>query len=173
MNNKKLLTWLLLTTVVVGWIGATFASDSTNTWVTNIKKVFRWERGGMGFFMGANLTDAEKTALESMTDAEKKTFFETKMTEQKAKMDAHENVIDKLLAWVSLTSEEETLRQEIIKERSERKTKIAEMEAKMEEIKPILEKKRNWETLTADEQKKLDEFESTRPAKVGFRWMHR
>jgi hypothetical protein len=33
-----------------------------------------------------------------MTDAEKQTFFETKMTEQKTKMEAHENVIDKVLA---------------------------------------------------------------------------
>jgi hypothetical protein len=33
-----------------------------------------------------------------MTDSEKQTFFETKMTEQKAKMITHENVIDKLLA---------------------------------------------------------------------------
>jgi hypothetical protein len=33
-----------------------------------------------------------------MTDAEKQTFFETKMTAEKAKREAHENVIDKVLA---------------------------------------------------------------------------
>ena len=30
------------------------------------------------------LTDAEKTSLEKMTDAEKKAFFEAKMTAEKA-----------------------------------------------------------------------------------------
>ena len=33
-----------------------------------------------------------------MTDEEKQTFFEEKMAEEKAKREAQENVIDKLLA---------------------------------------------------------------------------
>jgi hypothetical protein len=45
-----------------------------------------------------NLTDAEKTSLESMTQVEKKAFFEQKMQAQKLEMDAKDNVIDKLLA---------------------------------------------------------------------------
>lgn len=213
MKNKKLLTWLLLTTVVVSWIWASFASDSTSTGNTNDTREFRkmpelteaqkaemeviktiiekkkawttltsdeqtkldefeanhpkrwewrWFWRGKGLFMD-ELTDAEKTALESMTDTEKQEFFEKKREEQKAKMEAHENVIDKLLAWLTLTAEEETIKQEIIKERAERKTKIAEMEAKIAEIKPILEKKKAWTTLTAEEQAKLDEFEAQRP----------
>jgi hypothetical protein len=43
------------------------------------------------------LTDEEKTKLESMTDEEKKAFFETKRTELEAKQEAKEAVIDKLL----------------------------------------------------------------------------
>lgn len=218
MKNKKLLTGLLLTTVVVSGIWASFAADTASTWTTNTNKVFRkmpelteaqkaemeviktiiekkkawttltsdeqakltafeanrpawmgrWQ-GNRGWKMGerwfwfAQLTDAEKTALESMSDTEKQEFFEKKREEQKAKMEAHENVIDKVLAWSTLTAEEETIKQEIITQRTERKTKIAEMEAKIAEIKPILEKKKAWTTLTADEQTKLDEFEAERP----------
>lgn len=175
MNNKKILTGLLLTTIVVGWIWATFASDTTNSWTTNTNKVFNWLRAWMGKFMGAELTDAEKTALEAMTDTEKQTFFETKRTTQKAKIEAHENVIDKLLAWSTLTSEEEAVKAEIIKVRAERKLEREAREAEMEAIQPILEKKRNWETLTTDEQTKLDAFESNRPGKwwMRWRWMHR
>ncbi len=83
----------------------------------------RWDRGG---FIN-NLTEEEKTALDSMTDDEKKAFFETKKAENDAKRTSHENVIDKLLSWEKLTAEEEVVRAEIIKERSERKT---EMEAR-------------------------------------------
>ena len=218
MKNKKLLTGLLLTTVVVSGIWASFAADTASTWTTDTNRIFRkmpelteaqkaemeviktiiekkkawttltsdeqakltafeanrpawirrwhgdrwwkmWER----WFWFAELTDAEKTALESMTDTEKQEFFEKKREEQKAKMESHENVIDKLLAWSTLTSEEETIKQEIITQRAERKLKQAEMEAKMAEIKPILEKKKAWTTLTSDEQTKLDEFEAQRP----------
>jgi len=45
-----------------------------------------------------DLTAEEKTALESMTTEEKKAFFEAKKTEMQAKREAHEAVIDKLLA---------------------------------------------------------------------------
>ncbi|NDK08545.1 hypothetical protein EOM39_04870 [Candidatus Gracilibacteria bacterium] len=223
MKNKKLLTGLLLTTVVVSGIGASFAADTASTGTTNTNKVFRkmpelteaqkaemeviktiiekkkagttltsdeqakltaFEanrpagmgrgQGNRGGKMGergfgfAQLTDAEKTALESMSDTEKQEFFEKKREEQKAKMEAHENVIDKVLAGSTLTAEEETIKQEIITQRTERKTKIAEMEAKIAEIKPILEKKKAGTTLTADEQTKLDEFEAERPEGKGF-----
>jgi hypothetical protein len=43
------------------------------------------------------LTDEEKTKLQSMSDTEKKAFFETKRTEAEAKQQAKEAVIDKLL----------------------------------------------------------------------------
>ncbi|MFA5917150.1 MAG: hypothetical protein WC850_02840 [Candidatus Gracilibacteria bacterium] len=217
MKNKKILTGLLLTAVVVGGIGATtFANDSTNSGTTNtvrgygkmnnltaeqkiemtaIKVIMQKKKNGetlttdeqakltafeanrpagmgMGMLMGKgqggrggeigergfenNLTDAEKTALTTMTDSEKQTFFETKMTEQKAKMITHENVIDKLLAGQTLTPSEETTKQEIIKERADRKIEMQKRQADMAEIKTILEKKKAGTTLTSDEQAKLD-----------------
>lgn len=241
MKNKKLLTGLLLTTIVVGWISATFASDSTNSWITNtIKEYWRWftmtaeqkieidamkvifdkKKNGetlttdeqaklttfeanrpqrwewkwfgwkmwerwewkwigwkmWGQFMN-NLTDAEKTALTTMTDTEKQAFFEKKREENKVKRDAHENVIDKVLAGKTLTSDEETTKQEIIKERADKKAQKVQMEAKMTEIKPILDKKKAWTTLTADEQAKLDAFKASRPEWEWrwkwFGWWHR
>jgi len=45
-----------------------------------------------------HLTEEEKTALESMTDDEKKAFFDTKKAEMQVKRQSHEAVIDKLLA---------------------------------------------------------------------------
>ena len=86
-------------------------------------KMGKWQwkgRGDKGGFIN-DLTTEEKTALESMTDDEKKAFFETKKVENDAKRTAHENVIDKLLSWEKLTAEEEVVRTEIIKERAERK----------------------------------------------------
>ena len=82
--------------------------------------------------------------------------METKRLELEAKFEARETVIDKLLAGTTLTATEETLRQEIIKERAEQKTKRAEMKAQKEKIKAILEKKKAGTTLTAEEQALLD-----------------
>jgi hypothetical protein len=52
-----------------------------------------------------NLTDEEKISLETMSDEDKKEFFEAKKTEQqaakveqKAQRDSREAVIDSLLA---------------------------------------------------------------------------
>lgn len=127
-----------------------------------------WQR-----FMGNNLTDAEKTALEKMTDAEKTAFIEKKKEDQKIKMEAHQNVIDKVLSWKSLTSKEEITKNEIIKQRALKKGQKNEMQSKMNEIKPILEKKRNWITLTADEQTKLDTLWKSRWQWNRFAWWNR
>lgn len=93
----------------------------------NKPEMWGWEwkmgkkgRGDKGGFIN-DLTTEEKSALESMTNDEKKAFFETKKAENDAKRTAHENVIDKLLSWEKLTAEEEVVRTEIIKERAERK----------------------------------------------------
>lgn len=112
----------------------------------------------MGGHMGPmqELTDAEKTALESMTDTEKQAFFDKKRAEAETKRDAREAVIDKLLAGTTLTTDEETLRKEIITERAERKAKQAEMKAKMDQIKAIMDKKKAGTTLTTEEQALLD-----------------
>lgn len=113
----------------------------------------KWNRWGKM----ENLTDAEKTSLESMTQVEKKAFFEQKMQAQKLEMDAKDNVIDKLLAWETLTSDEQAIKQTIIKDRAERKVKQAE---KLE-IRTLMQKQKAWETLTQDEQSKLTEFQAS------------
>ena len=97
--------------------------------------------GGHGNPMMVQMTDAEKTAFEALSDTEKKVFMDKKRTEMEAKMEARDAIIDKLLAGITLTSTEESLRQEIIKERALMKTKRAEMKAQMEKVKAILDKK--------------------------------
>lgn len=109
-----------------------------------------------------HLTDAEKIALESMSDEEKKTFFDTKKSEMKAERESHRNVIDKLLAGETLTAEEETIRAEIIKKRAERKAQMEERKAKMETVKTLVEKEKSGQTLTSDEQATLDEMKERR-----------
>lgn len=134
----------------------------------------RWWKGWewmwmFGFWLWIEkLTDEEKTQLESMTDEQKKAFFETKRAEIEARQELRETVIDKLLAWTTLTSEEETVRQEIISERTEIKAKKAEME----EIRTIMKKYKSGETLTTEEQAKLDEFKANIPERKEFwkRW---
>lgn len=180
MKNKKILVWLLIATVTTAWLSYSYA-DSTSTWSSNTKKEFRsnfwsWSHRWLSFenmwfvrwFNWVELTDTEKTALQSMTAEQKKTFFEQKMTTEKAQRDAKETVIDKLLAWQTLTVWEETIRQEIIKERAERKTQIQARETQMQTIKAILEKKKNGETLTADEQATLDSFKGNSHGKWLF-----
>ncbi len=180
MKNNVIISSLVASILIAWMVGLSASADDINTW--NIEKVFkkwwfeRWlwdfsDRGGefkkgKGWFMKW-LTDEEKTTLESMNDEEKKVFFETKKAERetereskKVERQAHENVIDKLLAWKNLTSEEETLRSEIIEKRAERKVQREVKNAEMEEIKSIMKKKKSWEDLTDEEQVKLDEMKS-------------
>jgi len=139
----------------------------------------KWERMSKMF-----LTTEEREEVKDMTKEEKKEFMKTKkeefknMTdEQKAelkekmvaekesmklKREAKDAVIDSLLAWKTLTSEQETLKEEIIKERAEKKANRLERKSKMEEIKTILEKKKSWEDLTEEEETKLKEMKSDR-----------
>lgn len=95
-------------------------------WMKRGEWMKSWERGERGEKWGFmnNLTTEEKTALQSMTTEEKKAFFEAKKAEQIAKRDAREGVIDKLLAWQTLTADEEVVRAEIIKERADRKAEM-------------------------------------------------
>lgn len=117
-----------------------------------------------------NLTDDEKTALESMTDDEKKAFFDTKREEKEAEREAHENVIDKVLAWDSLTSEEEAIKNEIIEKRAEREVEREARETERAEMEPIFEKLKNSEELSDTEQVKLDEFKADRQGWKGWKW---
>ena len=127
MKNTKILAGLLATIIIATWASATFA--------------------GYGF--KNNLTTEQKASLEIMTEEEKTAFFKTYREAQVAKREAREAVLDALLAGQTLTSEQEVIRAEIIKERAERK-------ANREEIKTIMEKKEAWEELTVEEQAKLD-----------------
>ena len=67
------------------------------------------------------LTDEEKEKIANMTDAEKKEYFEAKRTEQRTKMESYDNVMDKVLNWETLTSEEEVVKKELIEFRKNMK----------------------------------------------------
>jgi len=101
------------------------------------------------------LTDAEKTALESMTQEDKQAFFEAKRSEQEAKREEREVIIDTLLSGGTLTSNQEIVRAEIIKERALQKADMEERKIQMETIKTLLEKKKSGETLTSEEETTL------------------
>lgn len=121
-----------------------------------------WEWFGWkwAFWVGFdNLTDEEKTQLESMTDEQKQAFFEAKRQEQEVKMEAREVVIDKLLNGETLTDEQKVIVEEIKAQRAEHKAKKAEMES----VRVLFEKVKNGETLSSDEQTKLDEFKANMP----------
>ena len=96
-----------------------------------------------------NLTDDEKKSLENMTDTQKKEFFQKKMNEQKAKMDARDAVLDKLLNGESLSDADKVIVTEIKAERVKMKTKGAQMD----NIRTKIDKN---ETLTTEEQTFLD-----------------
>ncbi|GAB0175217.1 MAG: hypothetical protein HHAS10_10960 [Candidatus Altimarinota bacterium] len=167
MNTKILVPAVLVTALTVA-VAGTFAATGSNSSNGNSSVPGQIsENGGerMGGHRGGpmggpmnELSDAEKTSLESMTNTEKQAFFQKKRTEAEAKRSAHEAVIDKLLAGTALTTDEESLRQDIIKERAEMKTKRAEMEAKRTQFEAILEKQKAGTTLTQDEQKILDDM---------------
>jgi len=113
------------------------------------------ERPWMMMWM-MNLTDEEKTSLESMTDDEKKSFFETKRKELELKQEQRETVIDKLLAGETLTSAEELIRKEIITQRTEMKNH----KIQMDEMKTLMDKEKSGETLTTEEKTRLEELQT-------------
>jgi hypothetical protein len=84
-----------------------------------------------------------------MSVTERQAFFEKKRTEMEAKRDAHEIVIDKLLAGTALTADEEKIRGEIITQRAERKAQREKMDA-------IRAKVQAGTTLTSEEQAIVD-----------------
>lgn len=176
MENKKILAGVLATWILALWATSVFAIDNSLTGsATKSVKTFSfdkenwfWEKRQEGWCgmmkgnkmewmkmgMGKNLmdlTEDEKTALKSMTDEEKQTFFENKQEENKKKMELRESVIGKLLNGETLTVDEETIRKEMIKERTDKK---AEQE-KRNKIQSILEKNSNGETLTEGEKELL------------------
>lgn len=142
----------LFPVTAVSLLGAqAFAAETTPTATSPANTQSAPIMGMKGMHGGphAQLTDTEKTALESMSETEKKAFFEKKMTEQRAKMDARDAVIDKLLNGESLTDADKAIVAEIKAER----VKMKEMRSKMDAIRTKLQ---NNETLTADEQAIVD-----------------
>ena len=149
METKKIIASAIIIWAL--WVsGLTYAANTTNSWTTAtwVKNTFKefsknfWEErgwkkghrwgmwwemwGGFGMMwvkMKTELTTEEKTKLESMTDEEKKAFFEAKRTEAEAKMTAREAVIDKLLNGETLTDSEKAIVTEIKKDRAEAKAK--------------------------------------------------
>jgi hypothetical protein len=120
----------------------------------------KWAKFGGKRKGGGNLTDEEKTALESMSDEEKQAFFDAKKEEMKIKKEAHKSVIDKLINGESLTAEQEAIRLEML--------------AKMEDMdwnhrgkghregKEIISKILAGDELRAEEETQLVEMQATR-----------
>lgn len=185
-NTTKVISGLLLATITVGWVS--FASNSiSDTWTTSIEKVnnwwwkiwwheWKWRHwwmwewmmmwSGFAWRMENELTTDEKTSLESMTDTQKKEFFDKKRTENEAKFDAREAVIDKLLSWETLTDWDKIIVQEIKTQRAAEKVKRTEMK----EIRTLMDKQKNGETLTTDEQTKINDFKAKMPWKHSDRF---
>lgn len=189
MNKNKIITGITLVSLAAAGTLA-YAADSsstTTTWATTntANKIslqneqgFGLGRGGKmwGWMMGeerwmwmgmgkmAQLTDEEKTALTTMTVEQRQAFMKKKRTENEAKRDAHEAVIDKLLNWQILTDAEKKIVEEIKTERAKmkeervtREKEQAVMKTKMETRQALIAKVKAGQTLTADEQKQLVE----------------
>ena len=127
---------------------------------------------------GLWVASADFGEFKGFWKAHKIEFTEEQKTEKKAERESRENVIDKLLAWETLTNEEEELRAEIIEHRAEMKIKRENREADRAEMKSIMEKKRAWENLTDEEQAKFDEMKDSRKdwkrsGKKGWKRSHR
>lgn len=151
--NKKIISVAAIATIGMAGVASTFANSGTVTSHEKVPGFAPFHQFGPKMM---NLTDTEKTQLESMSEEQKKSFFEQKMTAEKTKMDAQEQVIDKLLAGTQLTSDEETIRQQIITDRAARKTEMANRQAEMQKMKTIFDKQKAGTALTAEEQAALD-----------------
>jgi Spy/CpxP family protein refolding chaperone len=171
MNKSILISSAAIMTIgaiaVTTFATSTFAASnatSTESVTSKIHTMVNGWGGGHGHHGGGEmgghkmeiLTPAEQTALTSMTDTQKKDFFEKKHTEMETRHDAREAVIDKLLAGTALTAEEEILRKTIITEHAAHQIEEVTMKTKMTQMKAIFDKKRAGIALTVDEQKLLD-----------------
>ena len=142
MKNKRVLATAVALSIMTTGITASFADFG---WFGKVKNLNFENR-------------IDKSELTEEQIAEKKAERET----QKMEMEAREAVIDALLNGETLTTEQESIRADIIEDRAARKAEKAEMEAKREEIKAILEKKKNGEDLTEDETALLEEMKPNR-----------
>lgn len=132
MNNKILSVVLVLWIASTGFAGLSSANSGSILGKANTtleqwaeKKMKSWSYFGKRKGL-KNLTDEEKTSLESMSDEEKQAFFTAKKQERKAQKEARKAVVDKLVAWESLTAAEEAIRLEAlakIEDNTRKKTK--------------------------------------------------
>ncbi len=136
-------------------------TDSEQAELDELKSL-RPERGGhtkdhfgkrKGF---GHLTDEERTALESMSDEEKQAFFETKKAEMEAQKAAYKAVIDALIAGETLSTEQETLRAEMITRFEDEDNHHTHRRDGGDVILKLLQ----GETLTADEQTELADMQA-------------
>ena len=153
MNNK------ILSLVLVAWIASTWFAgisaansdltlsgtlESIESGVKNMTQWWEkfWKRKG-----GGNLTDDEKLALESMNDEEKKEFFDAKKAEMKAQKEARKDLIDALITGESLTTDQETLRIEMLEKIGDTDSKFGKRDNA-----EVIAKLLNGEVLSADDQ---------------------
>ena len=136
MNKKQIiksiaLVWALSVNML------TFAQNSTQTWTNFYWSNLEWKKPFMmdfkkNFWFDSNkLNIKELDFLKNMTPEQKKDFFEKKILELKQKLEqefkkilAKERVIDKLLNWETLTTEDKALIKEIKKDRANIKANL-------------------------------------------------
>lgn len=150
MKTNKLIAAAALIAVSATGLSYSYADEELSTTTTKTVKEFQ-----KGKFDRVELTDEQKAEMLE------------KRAEMKAKKQAHEELIDALLAGETLTADQEILRAEMIEKRAEMKAKRLVMEEKKEEIKSILEKIKAGETLSDEEQTTLDTFKTEYTGKKG------
>ena len=114
-----------------------------------------WKRGNKSEGkMGKHLTDDEKTALESMSDDAKKTFFDAKKAEKTAQKQANKSVIDSLIAGETLSADQETTKATMIAKIAERSATGNDMKLKRGGSE-VISKLLNGETLSDEDSAEL------------------
>ena len=163
MNNKILSVVLVLGIASTGFAGISAANSGQTLLGSNMtleqeseKKMQKWAHFGKRKGL-KNLTDEEKTAVEAMSDEEKKVFFTAKKEEMKAQKEASKAVIDKLIAGENLTAAEDATRLEMIAKMEEKADS-----GKMRDGAALISKILAGDELTADEETELAEMQAKR-----------
>jgi hypothetical protein len=105
---------------------------------------------------GGKLSDEEKAELETMSDEEKKAFFEAKKADMNAQKQAKSDMMAALIAGDTLSAEQETMRAELL---TKLETRVSEGKETREGT-AVIVKILAGDVLTADEQIILDEMQA-------------
>lgn len=105
---------------------------------------------------GGKLSDEEKAELETMSDEEKKAFFEAKKADMNAQKQAKRDMMAALIAGDTLSADQETIRAELL---TKLETRVSEGKETREETAVII-KILAGDALAADEQIILDEMQA-------------